>query len=158
VDAPQMGAEIDGVFSPVLETFAFMAPEVVNADELPAVEGDILGASLSFSGAANGVLSIAAPSELCAEFAANVLGSDPDDPDAQIRGADTLGEIANIAAGHLVSRLVPGLATELHPPVVSKMTPAEWEWHRGSSSARAYVVEGLPMVVTLRLRQGKAVD
>jgi len=145
-------AHIDAVLCPVLETFAFVFPEPTELEQLPAAGEDLVCASIAFQGAATGTLTVAAPSELCVELAANILGIDVDDPDALLRGADTLGEIANIAAGHLATRINASETTDLHPPVVSRMQPVEWARHIASSGAAGYLIEGRPVVVTLGLR------
>lgn len=145
-------AHIDAVLCPVLETFAFVFPEPTALDQLPAAGENLVCASIGFQGAATGTLTLAAPSDLCVELAANILGIDADDPDAVLRGADTLGEIANIAAGHLATRINASAPTDLHPPVVSRMESVDWDRHVATSGAAGYLIEGHPVVVTLGLR------
>ncbi len=145
-------AHIDAVLCPLLENFAFVFPEPIPLDDLPAAGRNLVCASIGFQGAATGTLTLAAPSELCVELAANILGIDADDPDALLRGADTLGEIANIAAGHLATRINANAPTDLHPPVVTRMEQPDWDRHVATSGAAGYIVEGHPVVVTLGLR------
>lgn len=152
VDTPEWFAQIDSVLGPVLETFAFAYLEPLPLEDLPETGDKLYCSSLSFSGATAGVLTILAPSELCAEFAASILGMDRDDPDARIAGADTLAEITNIAAGHLATAIEPSRATDLHPPVVTQVDAAEWLERSRWASARAYLVEEHPMLVTLQMR------
>ncbi len=149
-------SELDGVLGAVLETFAFAFPEPTDVAELEEARGEIMCATITFSGAASGMVSIAAPSELCVGLAANILGIDDADPDALVRGADTLGEIVNIAAGHLATRVEPNAATHLHPPVVTRMEPDEWSRTAALRGARGYVVEEHPVLVTFGLRPAKA--
>jgi two-component system chemotaxis response regulator CheY len=156
VPASTRAAQVDAVFCPILETFAFVYPEPVSLGDLPQPGDDLLTASVTFSGAANGALSISAPCELCIELSANILGTDRDDPDARMRGADALGEIANIAAGHLVSVVEPDLITTLQPPIVSQCDTPAWRRQVESPCARTYVIEELPIVVTLGLRPSGA--
>lgn len=145
-------AHIDAVLCPVLETFAFVFPEPSELAALPATGDDLVCASIAFQGAASGTLTLSAPSDLCVELAANILGIEADDPDALLRGADTLGEIANIAAGHLATRINSSAPTDLRPPVVSRMEQVEWDRQLASDSATGYIIEGHPVVVTLGLR------
>jgi len=156
VPASECVAQIDAVFSPVLETFAFACPEPIAADDLPKVRGDLFCASIMFSGTANGLLSVSAPSELCVELTANILGTDSNDPLARMGGVDVLGEIANIAAGHLASLIDPTHTTNLHPPIVSQLDWPEWQRQLASASARTFLVEQVPVVVTLELRALKS--
>ncbi len=147
---------VDAVLGPVLETFAYVFPEAVEPTDLPHAGEDLVCATITFSGAVNGTMSLAAPSELCAELAANIMGTEPDDPDARLRGADTLGEIANIAAGHVATRIEPHTHTDLHPPVVSRLETDEWARLRDGDGACCYLVEDRPVLVTLSLRALKA--
>jgi len=156
--AEERQAHVDAVLGHVLETFAFVFPEPVAPADLPEPDDDLVCATITFSGAASGTMSVSAPAGLCSELAANILGVDAEDADARLRGADTLGEIANIAAGHLATRLEPDLPTDLHPPVVSRLELAEWKHRLSNGVARAYVVEERPVVVTLGLRPLKAVS
>jgi len=143
---------IDAVLGPVLETFAFVYPEPIDASDSPDPGEHLVRATITFSGAASGTMSISAPADLCTELAANILGTDADDPDASLRGADTLGEIANIAAGHLATRVEPDIHTDLHPPVITRLDRAEWDLALVDGGARVYLVEDRPVVVTLGLR------
>jgi two-component system, chemotaxis family, chemotaxis protein CheY len=155
--ALEQAADIDHVFSHVLETFAFSFPEPAEALEVGGeFDEELVCATISFSGAVSGTLSVAAPAPLCSELAANILGLEPQDPDAMLKGPDTLGEIANIAAGHLATRIDPHGHTHLHPPVVARMEQLEWSRTRDSGDARAYMVEEHPVLVTVGLRQVKA--
>jgi len=156
--AEEREAHVDAVLGQVLETFAFVFPEPVSPADLPEPGGELVCATITFSGAASGTMSVSAPAGLCSELAANILGVDADDDDAALRGADTLGEIANIAAGHLATRLEPDHPTDLHPPVVSRLELAEWNQRLLNGVARAYIVEDRPVVVTLGLRPLKAVS
>jgi CheY-specific phosphatase CheX len=154
--ALEQATDVDEVFNEVLETFAFSFPEVAEPETLVTDAGeDLVCATISFSGAVSGTLSVAAPSGLCAELAANILGVEVHDPDALRKGPDTLGEIANIAAGHLATRIDPHGHTHLHPPVVARMEPLEWSRTRDACGARGYLVEEHPVLVTVGLRQAR---
>ena len=148
-------AHIDAVIGPVLETFAFVFPEpLCDTDADP---GDsVMCATITFSGATSGTLAVCAPENLCVELAANILGTDVQDPDARLRGADTLGEVANIAAGHIATRIEPNMQTDLYPPIVRRMTRGEWDRVASSSAARLYLVEDHPLILSLNLRPVKA--
>ncbi len=149
-------AHLDAVIGPVLETFAYVFPEAVSRDEVTDPGEEIVSATITFSGAASGTMMLCAPSDLCVELAANILGLDAADADAHLRGADTLGEVANITAGHLATRIEPSRQTDLYPPVVQRMDRAEWTRMSASAGTRAYVVEDRPFLVSLGLRPAKA--
>jgi len=152
----EQAAHVDAVIGPVLEVFAFAFPEPIETADAAVPEGEILCANITFNGAVGGTMTILAPECLCGELAANILGLDAEDDDARVRGADTLGEIANIAAGHIATRIEPNEQTDLHPPIVSSATAEEWGRIAGLASARTYLVEGRPFVVSLALRPQKA--
>lgn len=150
-------AHVDAVFGPVLETFAYVFPEPISPDGAPEATGELMCATITFTGAASGTMSLCAPADLCSELAGNILGLEASDPDAVTKGPDTLGEIANIAAGHLATRLEPDRQTDLQPPVVSRLERADWEARLAHGAARVYMVEERPLIVTLGLRPLKAV-
>jgi two-component system chemotaxis response regulator CheY len=155
--ALENAADVDEVFNQVLETFAFSFPEPAAPGELEADTGaELVCATISFSGAVSGTLSVAAPAELCSELAANILGVDSHDSEALLKGPDTLGEIANIAAGHLATRIDPKGHTHLHPPVVARIESPEWRRTKDADGVRGYLVEEHPVLVTVGLRQAKA--
>lgn len=152
--AEEQQALIDAVIGPVLETFAFVFPEPLG--DSAADPGDsLMCATITFSGATSGTLAICAPEDLCIELAANILGTDTHDPDAHLKGADTLGEVANIAAGHVAARIEPSRQTDLYPPIVRRMTRGEWDRVALSTAACCYLVEEHPVIVSLNLRPAK---
>lgn len=141
---------IDRVFCHVIETFAFSFPD--ECKSVPEeVEGDIVRADISFDGAVVGTLSIAAPAQLCSEMAANILGVDADHPDAELRGPDTLAELANITAGHLCVELDPMRTSSLEPPTAARLEPGTWNAFANHENTRLFSVEdhvlGLHLVV-----------
>lgn len=147
----ERNAHLDKVVGPVLETFAFVSPEPVEGASPERPDGDIMCASITFTGATSGSMNIYAPQGLCVEMAANILGIDPEDEDAYLKGADTLGEVVNIAAGHIATLIEPAKQTDLHPPIVSRVSSAAWE-HVSDAGARAYVIDDVPILVSLGLR------
>jgi len=153
--AEEQHAHIDAVIGPILERFAFVFPEPLGDAHVDPGES-LMCATITFSGATSGTLVVCAPEDLCIELAANILGTDAQDPDAHLRGADTLGEVANIAAGHVATRIEPNRQTDLYPPIVRRMTRGEWDRVAASSAGRSYLVEERPVMVSLNLRPAKA--
>lgn len=150
---PSIDSALDEVVGAVLETFAFVFPEV--SDEIvtdTAEKTDLLRADISFQGAVTGSLSIVAPLSVCSDMAANVMGVDIDDEDIPQRAADTLAEIANITAGHLCTRLERHAPTHLLPPVVSRASEM-----LGSSelcTTRCYLIDEEPVTVQVAMSTG----
>ncbi len=87
----------------VFEEAAFAL--VDEPDETPepvADAGPVLSAAVEFSGQFSGKLAISAPEEFVKILATNMLGVDEDDPDAQQKCGDALGEILNMVCGNLL--------------------------------------------------------
>ncbi len=111
-----------------LEDAAFIFTEP--ADDAPPewTEDTILRAELPFSGEAAGSLIIGSSSEPTVELAANLLGIEPDDEDAQAMRADALGEILNIIGGIIIEAWFGTEAdVQLGVPDVQTVNVAEYE-------------------------------
>ena len=90
-------------FSQALETMAFMMampPE----DELPVPDKSVL-VHMDFTGPISGRAEILAGMELIEMVAANIMGLEPDDPDAQGKSLDAFKELLNTTCGVLLPKL-----------------------------------------------------
>lgn len=96
---PEMLTE---VLSNVLEEAAFfmIEPEAVP----PRYEGEIFSAAIDFEAVRGGQLRLTASRNLARNLAANMLGIDPNDPEADEQGRNALGEILNVLGGAFVTR------------------------------------------------------
>jgi two-component system chemotaxis response regulator CheY len=137
---------------PVLDRFVFMFGSPTEKGSLPQPGGEVLVAHMAFSGAAEGMVSIAASEELCREMAANVLGEEPDAAGLREREADALGEVLNMACGQIASAIDASAATDLCPPEVNRMPLDDWHIMLHGSASVGFLVEEEPMLVSLRLR------
>ncbi len=110
----------------MLEDAAFIfaePPEIAP----PPFSGTVIEAWLSFSGREEGELWIAADEQLAAELAANLLGEDAGDPTVAARGAEALGELANVLAGSLVVELYGDeVPCRLGVPAIRTLSPADY--------------------------------
>lgn len=143
---------IDEVFCEVLERFTFMFAEKAEERDVLAPQGDLAAARITFTGAAAGTLLLAAPLDVATEMAANVLGVDPDDEFASMRGADTLGEVLNMTCGHLATALDADGATDLRPPTVSMIGAGEWATLTADPTARYFLVDDRPLILAASVR------
>lgn len=141
-------------FIEVLERFVMMDGTPAGADVPPLRRADteLLQASMTFRGEVNGSLTIAAPVEVCLDMAANVMGADPSGDDAVAKACDALGEVLNITCGNLVLALEPDRQTDLTPPVVLGLDPAEWRCLLSANSTLSFDVEGSPVLVSCVVR------
>lgn len=96
---PQMLTE---VLSSVLEEAAFfmIEPEPVPPD----YDGDVFSATIDFEAVRGGQLRLTASRNLARNLAANMLGIDPSEAEADEQGRNALGEILNVLGGAFVTR------------------------------------------------------
>ena len=88
--------------SEVLEDAAFVFTE--SADETLGWNNSILKSSIPYEGEEKGTLSLAVGNEMARIFAANLLGIEPDDDDAEKKSGEAVSEILNIVCGVLLER------------------------------------------------------
>lgn len=151
-DAAEHEELLNGAFSLVMEQFAFCFPENATKDCLPDPGQDLVLARIDFGGATCGTLSLAAPAALCSEWAANILGVEPEHAAARDAGPDALGEVINMTAGHVATGIEADAPTDLHPPVVARLERAQWDHLAAAASSRHYLVEEWPVIAVLGVR------
>jgi hypothetical protein len=96
---------VSEVLCDILQKYAFVFPEPVEADNALATESRLLRVEMGFSGDRSGVFELFAPLELCREITANLLGYDLDDPFVNNNPEDGMKEILNIVGAHCLSRI-----------------------------------------------------
>lgn len=89
------------IFSDVLANLAFM----FNDDEPsePAGGEVWMETTISYHGSESGSLRLSCPTEFAALLAANLLGIDPQDRDAETKAEDAVKEFMNIVCGQLIT-------------------------------------------------------
>ena len=96
-------AELLGeILGEVLQEAAFLFVEP--AEEAPAWPDRVLVAEIAFESLRGGTLRLLAPPAVGIELAANMLGADPADPEAEENGRAALSEILNMLGGTFVTR------------------------------------------------------
>lgn len=107
--------------SEVLEDAAFIFTE--SGDDTLQWNDSILKSTIQYAGQENGALSLAVDSGMAKTFAANLLGIEPDAPDAFNRSAEAVSEILNIVCGVFLERWL-GSANQcrLGIPTVTNLT------------------------------------
>ena len=93
-------------FLEVVEQLTFMFGESVPKSELELDGVQFTLAQMRFNGDLPGVLSVAVPSEITAEIAANILGLEVEDIESEEMKLDALGEVLNVVCGHVIMALV----------------------------------------------------
>ncbi len=96
-------ATLATIFSEVLANLAFMFTEDDRPDADPAAAW--LETKIGYSGSECGNLRFRCPAEFCTRLAANLLGVDPDDGDAERQSRDAVKEFMNVVCGHFVTSM-----------------------------------------------------
>lgn len=86
----------------VLQEAAFVFAEPM--EEATTDHSSKLVAKLDFTGPSSGQMFLTCSRNLATDFAANLLGIEPDDPEAESKGGDAVGEMLNIVGGALLAR------------------------------------------------------
>jgi CheY-specific phosphatase CheX len=112
----------------VLEQQAFMFAEPQDCAELETEAESFMSASICFTGSVNGMLEGMLTTSLGVDLAANVLGIEPDDEQAEQLAQDALKEMLNVICGQLLTR-VYGAAPifQLSIPVSQLLDVIAWE-------------------------------
>lgn len=99
VDQEQLDAAVEAAVTEILEVSAFDLAERVDAGEVPAAA---ITAALAFHGPPSGVLRMWIEPAQARAVTAALLGDGDHDPSLI---ADTVAELANMIAGHVLSRM-----------------------------------------------------
>lgn len=133
-----------------LETTAFMMPLPLE-DELPSPTQGVL-VKIDFVGPVSGSIELWAGSEFAQMLAANVLGIEPDDAEAQEKGIDTVKEMVNIIGGVMLTKLAgsPADVFNLTVPQAQEQLDAEsWEDYVAQDDVTVLDVDGFPVATRL---------
>ncbi|HLL89549.1 MAG TPA: chemotaxis protein CheX [Tepidisphaeraceae bacterium] len=137
----------------VLETMAFMSPLPPEPDQpAPACPPDAVLAAIGFTGPHGGTLELVAGMQLAMTLAANLLGTDPADPEAEARCRDALKEVMNVTCGTVVQQLpdFPQVAHEMGIPVLVAFDPRQWDAFTAAAGAAALDIDGHTVAIRLR--------
>lgn len=109
----------------ILEDAAFLL--IDPTDDFDGWAEEVVEARIAFSGPLVGTVRLVACRRLAVEIAANMLGIDELEPDAQASDGLALGELVNIVAGAMVARLCgTRVACDLGLPNVATAGGASW--------------------------------
>jgi CheY-specific phosphatase CheX len=149
---PEESADlIEEVFVRVLERFTFSYGEAVAVGELPEPEEKMLCAKMTFTGARGGLMVLAAPLEAARGMAANILSGESADVEVT-EAADVLGEVLNMACGHLATGLEEREVIELSPPEVYALELDEWRQLARGAHAVGFMVDERPVLLAMGMR------
>ncbi len=94
-------ATLATIFSEVLANLAFMFTEEEPTE--PAAGGQWLEASIFYHGPIDGTLRLLCSTDFTVLLAANLLGIDPQDDDAETEARDAVKELMNVLCGQFVT-------------------------------------------------------
>ena len=97
---------VNATFLDVVEQLTFMFGEPVDKLQLDTEMVEFTLARMSFTGDLDGALSVAVPTEITAEIAANIIGLDAADLTDRALLDDALGEMLNVVCGHVIMALI----------------------------------------------------
>ena len=139
----------------VLEQQAFMFAEPCSCEELEVEAGDFLRASIRFEGPVDGCVDLVIPAALGVELAANVLGIEPEDEEAEALAQDALKEMLNVICGQVLTGLYgTGQVFQLSIPTARPIDGDPQEELGQSGECIAFLIDDEhPVVVRLRLEE-----
>lgn len=138
------------VFCDILERMAFMFGDLAEEEEMPDTMNNATAASMTFTGPIKGSLTLAVPSEMCPEIAANILGIDPEEERAVEASHDALKELLNVICGNVLTELA-GVEPvfDLSVPEIRELDSAAWKALQENSATIALLVDDHPALLGL---------
>ena len=137
------------VVEDVLERFAFMFVEKDDEKRLSGASADCLHAVITFKGKTMGGLSVTAPTALCREMAANVLGLDPVELGDGAE-EDALQELANVICGSLIPELFGDHdAFDLTVPILYHVGTEKWNELAAEKDTVGLWIDDKPILFSL---------
>ncbi len=138
------------LFSEIIEQSAFMFTESIEKDEIEIEGLTFTQASIIFSGPVKGMVSMAFPSDLSREMAANFLGLEEDDPMVIESEGDAVGELLNMVVGKFLTE-VEGTEPvfDLSVPLIEELTTEKTERLLNDEFCATIAVEDEPVIFNL---------
>ncbi len=134
--------ELQGALSRVLEELVFALVEP--ADGMSVNQGQLLLASLRFSGADSGLIQLAVPEVFARQLAADWMGLETSEEVSDALMVDAVGELSNVFAGEVLDTWFSEQRDyELETPQVSRIEHVDVESVFKASTLSAVVVTEL---------------
>jgi chemotaxis protein CheY-P-specific phosphatase CheC len=143
---------ISEVFVDIFEKLAFMFGDEAPKDEMPDPSGELVEASMRFTGYRCGTLGIVVPNDMCPVIAANILGMEVEDEEVVKRSFDALKEVLNVICGNLLTAMEGEEPVfDLTVPETRVVSSTEWAGLKESDDALTFVVDEHPVVFSLKM-------
>ena len=147
---------LNEVVSKVFEQTAFLFPEPANlADGISFDDLELFLVTITFSGEAEGDVSLILPIEMCRELSSNILGEDAGETEDREKYIDAVKEILNIITGQLLTKLFGHKALfNLSAPQIMELNREEFFSTIEQKDYSCHLIEQYPVITTLTLRTG----
>jgi len=140
---------LESVFAEVLEQLAFMFADPPESED-PALQEDIVVATMSFHNAAEGLIQLVVPRSMGPILAANVLGLDPDDEMVTRAPYDALKELLNVTCGNVLTAIAGDEPVfDLTVPEIAEQPRESWEGLRSRENTVFCLVDDYPVLLHL---------
>ena len=135
------------VLENVMEQLAFMFGEPAQKDELILEEEKCLHISMQFNGLRNGKLDLVIPASMGISLAANILGLDEDDEEAENNSVDALKELVNMVCGQFLTEAYGDKPVfNLTIPTVEEIDRGDWQKLLDRPESVGMIVEDIPLI------------
>lgn len=139
-------------FQESLDTMAFIPLDPPDADAVP--QGEAIIVTMDFSGPSSGQVAVVVPDRFAHALAANFLGTDPSDPEADTKAADSIKELVNVTVGAMMPRIAPSKDATFDltiPQARPFVTENEWQAFCEQPNTSVFNAEGEVIAIQLRL-------
>ena len=145
---------VTSTFLGVVEQLTFMFGELVDKEDLSLDGCEMSQAAMNFNGDLVGTLSVAVPSAIMADIAANILGLEPEDIEPDTMLPDALAEMLNVVCGHVIMAMIGTDANfKLESPHIEVLSAEAVQELLGRDDCIGFQLDDSPVLLGLRLEQ-----
>jgi hypothetical protein len=146
---PNYNEALKETFWNTIEQLASMFGESADDGDYPEPP-EALQISMSFMGPRNGRFVMAVDKAVSPVLAANMYGTEPDDPKAGMRAQDALKELLNATCSSFLEKVIDKEpAFELSLPEIHVMDAERWEIMQKTPGTLLLLVEGYPVLLNM---------
>lgn len=129
-----------------LETMAFVSLAPAGSDAPPE---QLRRVRIDVASPVAASIEMMAPEALGQLLCANILGTEPSDPDAQAGGEDALRELMNVTGGCLFSSAFPGAEADMGLPRFDAVGADEWRRFIAQDGVQVLDADGHTIAIRL---------
>jgi CheY-specific phosphatase CheX len=147
---------LNEIVSKVFEQTAFLFPEAADLSGGISFEDfELIHVYISFTGDAEGEVSMVLPFEMCRELSSNILGEDFPETEEREKAIDAVKEMLNIITGQLLTKLFghKGLFN-LSSPELKELNREEFFGSLEQKDYSCHLIEQYPVITTISIKAG----